>query len=372
MRTGPEARNESFSPSQSLALLFLVPALTLALAWGASQLFDRSLPLLAFLHKRLPPLEQGPEHLRLESQLFDLWVRARTAPDTAGMVPIIGSSSAGNGIDMRIAGPAFEARGYQAANFGQVIFMAHELVFLEDLLLRPGRRALVFVYNPWMFADIPDERAMRRRWNTAAVLRLFGPAQWRPEHLDAVLEGWGAEQASLLRFNTLLRRQLWQALTGTLPPPQEPSRAITAEKDARAYKAAAGPVLTEKLDAKALRVHKESLRADATLGWRGLEHFLERARARGVRVIAVPFPLTPDYFLHYMQGADIRPIDERVCRLVAGAGGACLARAALPDFQAVDFRDIVHLRADGRTRFSEWFARNVPPLLTEDSGAAGA
>jgi hypothetical protein len=316
--------------------------------------------LLQYLDAHRPHRSTVPLTVSSQAQLFHLHVLNRTT-DVARIVPVIGSSSVVNGVDADRVNARLAERSAVVANFGITGLAAYELPFLREYYVPSGRRAVVLLYNPWMFPRDVYPSALRRRWHTGEALALFGTGDWHTEHLPRYASGMVAQVSPAFRFNELLKTQLVRWTTGRLtllPTPYD-----YLDDAAEPPPVAGRRVPLASLDARLRRWYVESHGGDETLGWRGLGRFLDLARERGVRVVVAPVPTLPSEAWAYQQGLDLREVDAHVTRVAAARGAVVVDRAELPAFTYADFRDESHLRAAGRARFSDWLADAVMPRL---------
>jgi hypothetical protein len=322
--------------------------------------------LLVYLDLRRPAFVQVPLGVHVEAQLFNLEVAARNVRDRARIVPIVGSSSVVNGVDVDLVNKSDDRGRYRAVNFGLTGLTAYELPLLHRYLLPEGRETVVLAYNPWMFGNSIHPQAVVKRWSTVEAVKIFRLMELVDDDLNAYFTGALSEWSFLLRYRGFLKAQFIRWLAGTLEIRSHP------------YDYAPGlpvvfagsltrPVPISLLDRQLRRWCVESARDGDTLGWRGLRRFLRVATGRGVSVVVVPVPVMPSDGMMYLQGIDLAGIDRRIELESRRAGIRFVSRRELPAFEDQDFVDPVHLHDEGRKRYSLWLGNVIREMYAGGS-----
>lgn len=340
----------------SLCLLGVPVLLALTFSWLLSSVLEAEEGHLRKLDACRPPYKGFSIDILVEKQLFHLQVANLDEAKAAATIPIIGSSSVVNGVDVDLLNAPDSGHGYAFDNFGLIALCAYELPMLEGLFIPQGRRKAVFLYNPWMFGDSVHPQAVTRRWKTSEALAMFPLSRLlREGELELYCEGALAEQIRLFRFLQFYKCQCRRWLAGWLaplpsaydyPPGSPPRRWPTLSE----------PLPLDGLDPFLRGCYTESQTRGATIGWTGLERFLQSARSRGIPILVTPVPLMPSAAMRYCQGIDVQAIDDRVALACRESHHPYIARRALPPLDDSHFRDPVHLHDSGRIVYSNWLA----------------
>src|SRR5262245_5693976 len=126
--------------ASTVAMLVVAPFVgTLVVLAAASALLSGNLPLLDALFRNRPSYADVPLTVHVQAQLLGLQLVNDATADLAKTVPVIGSSSVVNGVDVGVMTDVLRRDGLRAVNFGLTGLSAYELPLLRSYLLARGR-----------------------------------------------------------------------------------------------------------------------------------------------------------------------------------------------------------------------------------------
>ena len=329
---------------------------SLILALVGAHLVAGTSAAIRFLDRNRPAQSQLSSSAFIESQALHIEALADVR-DIGGKVVFAGSSSVVNGVDVSLIKAKWTKRGLPvtAANYGMTSFTAAELPFLKRELLAPDVKLVVFAYNTFSFPDRFHPQAVDVRWNTREFMRA-APLRLILSPAFSISLPIAGETVAAVRFNHLLAEtvKLWargQARIAPTPydyPDSEPFRPVSEKRLA----------LPRRIDRNDFleAIYVESDTDAPTLGYRGLERFLELARAAHIPIILMHVP-EPDFGYRY--GANADRIDAHVVRIASRFGVRIWPRLRSIESNDSLFRDNIHLHPLGRERYSEWLAEAV-------------
>jgi hypothetical protein len=328
----------------------------LALAILAAHLIAGTPGTIRFLDKNRPAKDQLSSRAFIESQVLHIEALSDQA-DAGGKIVFAGSSSVVNGVDVSLIKERWAKLGLTGVpvNYGMTSFTAAELPFMKRELFASDVKLIVFAYNTFSFPDRFHPQAIDVRWNTREFIHL-APLTLILSPTFSVSLPIAGEAVAAIRFNHLLA-EMAALRARNLPriaanpydyPEWEPFRPVSEKR----LVAPATIDLNDFLQA----IYVESDTDRETIGYKGLERFLDLARASHIPVVLMHVP-EPDFGYRY--GANANRIDAHVARIALKFRVPVWPRIRSIESNDSLFRDNIHLHPLGRGRYSEWLADAV-------------
>lgn len=343
-----------------VAGLYLFLPLVLALMLGEVLLDNDRVMRIVAAYRPLAHEVTLPTNVVRQMQAVDARLR-EPASNTAPRVAFIGSSSVVNGIDVDVIESIWRAEGMktEVVNAGMTGLVAYELPLLKHLFGHESLSCAVYLYNRFSFGDRFLGTVIGARWNTVEMARIGGLARLaQPHHVST---GFTSERFHVVRYGLIYRTVFARAALGVARPVPYPYDFYPGSDVYLSY--TGDPVQASDTD-WLRRAYVVSAQAGDSLGYRGLDRFLDIAAERGIGVLVAPVPepdLTRDN--RYRRGLSFAQMDTRVAQITEGRvlSDESLTRAAIAPLEANArlFRDPTHLNREGRSLYSVRLAEHL-------------
>jgi hypothetical protein len=321
--------------------------------------------LLFYLDSVRPQYGFSSLNVHTQKQMLHLHAQHRQK-NIKNRVIFLGSSSVVNGLDMKIFQRNFVEQGtpFYPLNYGLTSFRAMELPFLKEYFLSDEIDIIVYLYNTFSFGNTLDLTRVHIRWDGAEYKLIAG------EQADNYLI-FKLKSKSIFpvgSYGDLAIDYVKRFLLGQLKPPKYDydypdlkKRDFTKISRVKIKPLSRNNWLRES--------YLESSTKESTLGYRGLQRFLQLAKLKKKVVIIapVPEPEFADYGL-LRQDIDVDMIDLHVQRIAKNNEAIFFPRHQFEIIENDDslFKDDVHMNNFGRQEYSEKLSGLLSNYMTHD------